>query len=184
MKTFLERLYLDLRKKAIEWCNYFKIADSMMALAPPEGTDFSAPPLSPLNEKWFQEFAEHPQISSMLHDAMCCCFPCGDREREAAQNRVLLDKVCNRCIEILQKHYDKGDDEVAAFRYFWSLLTLSPNVSETQVFLSLASGYGQEVERLKKKLEREIQHDFVNRTTAYCCATVFLRNADKIFEKK
>lgn len=135
-----------------------------------ETPDFSDELFNPLNDKWFEEFITHPQVNSVLVDAINYHFTVS-MDEEAKCNAALLDNACNWCIEIMQKNWNQEDVAVAAFRNFWSLLLLSQDeVLQSQdnpgssqiIFLPFERHF-----RSEKRLLLELQQDFVPKEESY-----------------
>lgn len=166
MEVFLDKMCIDFRKRAL---TRFKSFSSNNFLDKPDFSNFN---LSSLNDRWFRGFMTHPQISSTLNDAIYYSFLASGTKNNCPYATQLLNNVCNWCIEIIQNYYNTGDDEAAAFRHFWDLLTAPPsNLQES--FHPIEWKYYEEkflkvnCRRVKEKLEKEIQQDFIREDPNY-----------------
>lgn len=175
MRTSLENMYRDLRDKGRKqlqrWTSVTVPRDRKL----PEGVDFSAEPLSRLDDDWFGTFLDHPQVSALLSDAI------GDAllDEEKGGCSPLLDTACNWCVEVLQKQEGRGDDTAEAFRQFWALLMLPPQTSkeeETQSVEGSLYSLGRLFQKsewegvrkaVEEKLSREVRQAFVPLNPAY-----------------
>lgn len=171
MKSILQDLVM---KSVLQGCyNRFLTQRTGMLVSEasvPHGTlDFSGEPFSQLNDKWFEEFIVHPQINSVLVDAMRCCF--WAVAVGAKCNQALLDNALNWCIGIMQNVWNQGDDAIAAFRCFWDALLQSQDVLRSQrafMLVEFASKYEEKyVSKVEKRLQLELQQDFVPQREDY-----------------
>lgn len=172
MVKSLEEYYRSLRDSTAQRINELLSSVVQFQAELPQSVDFSAPPLSHLSKPWFHQFLQHPQIDSLLRVSLDYLFLCYDWKINRLPNSAPLERTCNRCLEILETHYQTGDREASAFRRFWELLLLPPIQSKqfsshelgAYIKRCLTNSYGTEA---SKKLDLMLKQEFIPVNPAY-----------------
>lgn len=174
MVTSLEELYWSLRNDAQKQAVARAHISGQLKTTLPVGTDFSSPAFSYLEHPWFYEFVSHPQISSLLRDTLRYLFLYFTYSTSTLPDHSLTDLVCNRCIEILETHYQAHDQEVAAFRRFWDLLIINPKLVNFKTDSTLISftNFRQVLtqstqQQAVKNIRQKTAQEFIPRNPAY-----------------